>query len=244
MQNAQASHDCMIKKVEIICSDLEQRCYNVEGPLRAVEEERDNAVHEVEQLKRHNEELEVRLHESSNTVSALRHELFCLEEHAESASARADELSTSLDTARHDIQKQHQAFEERMLAEMDKARSRELDLIATSTEKDDQIDEIREELNSLQDKSQQMLHTLDTLSKEKASALETSASLRQDLVNAGALVESSKLLSVQKEDEVKRLLTDKEDMQMEMGALKTTVSFFVFQTVNPLLTLDAGGRTE
>lgn len=153
MQNAQASHDCVIKKVEDICSDLEQRCYNIEIPLRAVEEERDSAVHEAEQLKQHNEKLEVRLHESLNNVSALRHELSCLEEHAESASVRVDELSTSLDAARHDLQEQRQAFEERMRAKMDKARSRELDLIATSTEKDDQIDELREELGSLQGKS-------------------------------------------------------------------------------------------
>jgi FtsZ-binding cell division protein ZapB len=118
MQNAQASHDCMIKKVEDICSDLEQRCYNVEGPLRAVEEERDSAIHEAEKLKQHNEGLEVRLQESSNTVSVLRHELSCLEEHTESASARAEELSASLDSARHDLQEQHQAFEERMRAEM------------------------------------------------------------------------------------------------------------------------------
>ncbi|KAJ5819869.1 hypothetical protein N7474_005460 [Penicillium riverlandense] len=223
MQNAQTSHDCMIKKVEDICRDLEQRCYNVEGPLRAVEEERDSATHEANRLKQHNEELEVRLHESSNTVSALRHELSCLEEHAENASARAEELSASLDAARHDLEEQRQAFEERMRAEMDKVRSRELDLIATSTEKDDQIDEIREELGSLQAKEQQMLQTLDTLSKEKDFAMEASASIRQDLANAQALVESSRLLSVQKEDEVKRLLTDKEDMQMEMGALKSTV---------------------
>ncbi|KAJ5624526.1 hypothetical protein N7510_000835 [Penicillium lagena] len=223
MQNAQASHDCMIKKVEDICSDLEQRCYNVEAPLRAIEEERNSAIHEAEQLKQHNEELEIRLHESSNTVSALRHDLSCLEEHAGNASARAEELSASLDSARHDLQEQHQAFEEKMRAEMDKARSRELDLIATSTEKDDRVDEIREELDSLQGKKQQMLQTLDTLSQEKAFALEASASLRQDLVNAKALIESSRLLSVQKEDEVKRLLTDREDMLMEMGALKTTV---------------------
>jgi hypothetical protein len=119
-----------------------------------------------------------------------------------------------------------------------------LDLIATSTEKDDQVDDIREELGSLQSEKQQMLQTLDKLSKEKAFALEASASLRQDLVNAGAHVESSRLLSVQKEDEMKRLLSDKEDMQMEMRALKTIVSFVVCQTVNPLLTVGVGGRAE
>lgn len=90
-------------------------------------------------------------------------------------------------------------------------------------EGDDELEALQEEMGCLRAENERIHQTLDTVSREKAVSLETVASLRQDLTTVEQHLESYKLHSAQNEDKVKRLLTDNEDLRMEMGAVKTTV---------------------
>ncbi|KAJ5114751.1 hypothetical protein NUU61_000510 [Penicillium alfredii] len=222
MKNAQTFHNATMKKAEELCFDLERRCYNTEAPLRAVEEERDGYIIETEELKRHNRELETQLQQLSSTISNLQQEIAQLGEHAEHACTRVEELSASLDSTHHALREQRCSSDEIIRVEKEKARTRELDLIATLTEKDDLLEELQEEVHSLQAENEQTRKTLDSVSKEKATSLDDSASLRREIGSLAGLLEESKRLSTLKEDEVKRLLTDQEDMRMELGNFKTT----------------------
>lgn len=224
-QNAQTSHDNMMKVIGDVCFELERRCYDVEGPLRAVESERDRNALEAEQMRRQNEELESQLRESSDTISALQQDLARLEEQTESAYARVEELSTSLDSARQETQEQRRLFQKTLHVEREAARTRELDLIATSTAKDDQLEELQGELRGLRSENEQMRLGLDEASKEKATSSNSFACLQNELADVKALLETAKATCSQKEDEVKRLLTDKEDMRMELGTLNQMVWF-------------------
>jgi hypothetical protein len=265
MQKAQSTREDMTKKIEDICVDLERRCYEVEGPLRSAEEERDRHIFEAETLKRRNEGLEKQLENSSSEISELQQNFSRLEQHAENARVRAeemsaalnsarqeldqqrrlaeenlrkeqdsscarvDELSVALESARHELEEQRRRFTEMAQQEQESARDRELDLLATCTEKDDQLEEQQEKLKHLQSEVRQMQQTLEEYNREQAISNQNSAFLLKELAETNALFEDNKMLCSKKEDDVQRLLTETENMQMEIENMKTMVRLLKFE---------------
>ena len=223
MQNAQASHDNMMKKIGDICFDLERRCQDVEGPLRSVEQERDYHIAENQQLKQRSEDLQRQLDQSSHTVVCLQDDLSRMGENAESASCRVQELTASIDSLSQELEDQRRNFENTLQMERETARSKELDFIAISTEKDDHLEELQAEARRLQSENEEMRQTLDTAFKEKTTLAETSASLRKELEELKSLLAENKTLGGLKQDEVKHLLADNEDLRMKFGTMKATV---------------------
>lgn len=223
MQNAQVSHDNMMKKIGDICFDLESRCYDIEGPLRLVEQERDHHIAESEQLKQQNDNLQKQLDQSSHTVASLQRDLSHMGETAENASCRVQELTASIESLNQDLQEQRHDFDKTLRMERETARTKELDFIATITEKDDQFEELQSEARQLRSENEEMRRTLDTASKERTTSSETSESLRNELAEIKYLLVENQILCGQKENEVKQLLTDNEDLRMEVGTMKVTV---------------------
>jgi outer membrane murein-binding lipoprotein Lpp len=223
MQNAQVSHDAMMKKIGDICFDLESRCYDVEGPLRLVEQERDHHIAENELLRERNDSLQKQLEQSSNTVASLQRDLLHIGEAAENASCRVQELTASIESLNQDLQEQRHDFDKTLRMEQETARTKELDLIATITEKDDQFEELQSDARQLRSENEEMRQTLDTASKERKTSSEMSASLRNELAEIKSLLAENQVLCEQKENQVKRFLTDNEDLRMEVGTMKATV---------------------
>ncbi|KAF7156422.1 hypothetical protein CNMCM5623_010092 [Aspergillus felis] len=204
MLSSRMTHDNLIRKIEEVCFDLEQRCTTIEAPLRAVEEERDQIAVQAEQLQQQKSELELQLQQASSTISELQQEISHLEKHALSTSARVEELSASLDTARRELEDHRRNSQETTNSEREKARTRELDLLATITEKDDQIEELQLETRNLQEDNDALRQTLDTVSKEKGTVLEHATALKQDV----------------KDEEISRLQADQGHMNSNTEALK------------------------
>lgn len=223
MQNAETSHNALMKKVDDICFDLERRCYDIEGPVRSAEEERDRHKYDAEQLKQQNEDLARQLNQSTQAVSTLQQDLTRLEEHAGSASARAEELSEALELARQELCDQQQRSDDALRAEQERARSRELELIATSTEKDDQLEELQESMRQLKAQSQLLQQVVERTSHERATSAQTTEALGHEIAQVRNLLEAKTLLCCQKEDEVKQLLAENNDLQTELGSVQTIV---------------------
>ncbi|KAJ5372625.1 hypothetical protein N7517_004631 [Penicillium concentricum] len=224
MQNAQTSHDSMMRKIEDMCFDLESRCHDVEGPLRAAEEERDRYASENEQLKTQNTELETKSGGLSECFVEAGHENTRLEQLLQGQCAYTDELTMSLESAREELQQQQRSSEKALLVEKEKARSKELEMMATLTEKDDQLEELQQEMCSLQMKNEQMRQSLDQVSSEKATLSELSSSLKQELASATETLKQTRLLADEKEDEVKRLLAQEEELRKQLGSMEATVA--------------------
>jgi myosin heavy subunit len=223
IQNAETSHNALMKKVDDICFDLERRCYDIEGPVRSAEEERDRHKHDAEQLRQQNEDLARQLNQSTQAVSTLQQDLARLEEHAGLASARAEELSEALELARQELCGQQHRSDDALRAEQERGRSRELELIATSTEKDDQLEELQESVRQLESQIQRLQQVVETSSHERATSAETTEVLGQEISEVRNLLEAKTLLCCQKEDEVKRLLAENTDLQTELGSAQTIV---------------------
>lgn len=223
VQNAETYHSTIIKKVEDICFDLERRCYDIEAPVRSAEEERDKQKSEAEQLRRQNQNLTRQLNNSTQAISTLQQDLARLEEHAGSASARAEELSESLEVARQELRNQQHRSDDELQEEQERARSRELELIASCTEKDDRLEELQETLRQLELRNEHLQEVVETSSRERATSAETTAALRQEIAEVKELLEANKTLCCQKEKEVKRLLAGNTDLQIELENVQNTV---------------------
>lgn len=223
MSSAHASHDGLMKKIEEVCRDLEHRCYNTEAPLRIVEEERDKASSEAEQLRRQNCELETRLQQAFSTINDLQQNMSYLESHAEAASTRVGELSTSLEVAQKALEDQRRSYEESSQGEREKARTKELDLMAILTDKEDQLEELQAENHEQRTENEGLRKSLDLVSRDNGTTLETVASLRKEVSRLEGLLKSSQQSTAQKDEEISRLLADREHMGSEMDDLQKKV---------------------
>ncbi|CAI7625521.1 unnamed protein product [Penicillium discolor] len=235
MHNAQTSHDSMMRKIDDTCFDLERRCHDVEGPLRAVEEERDLYASENQQLRRQNEELneqlkventeiQTKLKNSHDSFVELNNEKTRLEQLLQSQCAYTDELTMSLESARGELQQQQRSSEKALLVEKEKARSKELEMMATLTGKDDQLEDLQEEMCSLQMKNEQARQSFDQMSSEKATLSELSSSLEQELASVTEALKQTRLYADEKEDELSRLLAQEEELRKELGSVESTVA--------------------
>ncbi|GAB1195869.1 hypothetical protein APSETT444_005134 [Aspergillus pseudonomiae] len=222
----------MIQKVEEICHDLERRCGSIEAPLRAVEEERHKISLEAQELKRHNDEMELQLQQASKTINELQENLSCLTTHAETASARIDELTVSLDAARGELEDQRRDSRETANQDRENARTRELDLIASVAEKEEQLEQLQEDVHQQREESGQLQQMLDARSKERDAVIEQNAILEQDVAKLRECVEENRLLLTGKVEEVARLQAAKEDIETMMGTLQSKLNEEVSESDN------------
>lgn len=223
MSRARASHDGLLRKVEEVCRDLEHRCHDTEAPLREIEEERDKAIFEAEQLRRQNSELEDQVQQAFGTITDLQQNAFNLEDHAEAATARVEELSAGLDAARKELEDQRRSFDESSQRERENARTKELDFMATLTERDDQLEELQMENHEQRAENEELRKTLDSVSKDNGATLENAASLRKEISRIEGLLETSQQLTVERDDEIARLLAEKEHMSLEIEDIRKKV---------------------
>ncbi|OOQ81565.1 hypothetical protein PEBR_42457 [Penicillium brasilianum] len=223
MRNAETSHIDIMKMVEDICFDLERRCYDIESPVRSAEEERDRQKYEAEKLQQHNEDLTRQLDQSTQVIATLQQDLARLEEHAGTASTRAEELSEALELARQELRDQQHRADDAFRAEQERARSRELELAVTSTEKDDHLEELHESLRQLESQRQHLEQVVQTFSHERATSAEATNALEHEIAELRNLLEAKSSLCSQKEDEVKRLLAENNGLQTELGTTQIMV---------------------
>ncbi|KAE8359358.1 hypothetical protein BDV27DRAFT_168588 [Aspergillus caelatus] len=232
MLSARTTHDSMMQKVEEICHDLERRCGSIEAPLRAVEEERHKISLEAQEVKQHNDELTLQLQQASRTIDELQQNMSRLETHAETASARIEELTASLDAARGELEDQRRDSQEAANRDRENARSRELDLIASVAEKEEQLEQLQEDAHRKREESDQLQQILGARSKERDAAIEQNSILKQDMVKFGECIEENRLLLTRKDEEVARLQAAKEDIETLMETLQSKLNEEVSESDN------------
>ncbi|KAL4953604.1 hypothetical protein BDW69DRAFT_164990 [Aspergillus filifer] len=236
--NTQAVNDSLMRKVEDICYDLEQRCGNIEAPLRLVEEERDRHRSEAEQLKEQNHSLEYQLQQASSTISELREEMFRLAGHATSATERVDELSANLVQAKHELDELRRTSQDALDYERESSRTRELDAIATLTERDERLDELREELKEQTEANEELRSKLASVWGEKTSSLEEIAAMKEELSALHIELGQNRESKVQRDKEIEELSIGKADIEKLSGDLQEKLHEQVSQAQALRITLD------
>lgn len=228
-RSSRAMHDYMVQKVQDICYDLEKRCNGVEAPLRAVEEERNRLSREAREVKSRNEELHLDRERASEVLCELQANMSDLEAQAQSASDRVNELSANLEAARKELDDQRIESQESANSEREQARSRELDLIASLTEKEEQLEDLQDQVRGAREENRELTKTLEMMTKENAFNLETKTTLEKEMSNLRSEMESQmqeaqNLISQMETGHELLLHTTKEEAKGREEALQSRVS--------------------
>ncbi|KAL4997665.1 hypothetical protein BDV10DRAFT_201754 [Aspergillus recurvatus] len=209
MANSRMLNDNIMQKVEDICYDLEQRCGSIEAPLKVAEAERTKYYLEAEQLKKQNSGLQTQLQQATSRIAELQEEMSRLAAHASSATGRVDELSASLAQARQELQELQRTSHDTLSVERESFRTRELDLIASLTERDERLDELREEVKFQTATNKELRTNLATASKVKDSLVEEITAVNTEVSTLQTKLEDSKVSLRQKDERIEQLMTEK-----------------------------------
>ncbi|KAL4991513.1 hypothetical protein BDW68DRAFT_184949 [Aspergillus falconensis] len=209
MANTRMLNDSIMQKVEDICYDLEQRCGSIEAPLKVAEEERTKYYVKAEQLKEQNCRLQTQLQQAISTIAELREEMSRLAGHANSATGRVEELSTSLAQARHELQELQRTSHDTLSIERESFRTRELDLIASLTGRDERLDELQEEIKCQTAANEELRTNLASASEVKNSLLEEITAVNNEVSTLQTKLEESKVFLRQKDERIEQLMTEK-----------------------------------
>jgi DNA repair exonuclease SbcCD ATPase subunit len=209
MANTKMLNDSIMQKVEDICYDLEQRCGNIEGPLKVAEEERTKYYLEAEQLKEQNRRLQDQLQQATSTNAELREEMSRLAGHAGSATDRVNELSTSLAQARHELEELQRTSQDALSIQRELFKTRELDLVASLTEREERLDELQEEIKCQTVASGELRVNLAEASKVRESLIGEIAAFKAEVSSLQTKIEENKVSLTQKDERIKQLVVEK-----------------------------------
>ncbi|KAJ5738532.1 hypothetical protein N7493_001687 [Penicillium malachiteum] len=194
------SHEILMRRINDACIDLERRCHDVEGPLRRVEEERDQGILKISQLNEQRKEQEELLESSNRQRESLQKELAQAEDHLTGLTESLNMAQREYEDLRleHDINIQH---------EREKARTRELELTAEITMRSDEIDRLRANIKALHEHKE----TADSLHSQLSNAFDTKlAQLKQ-------VLEDMKATCSAKDSQIQGLLMDLNRMERLMA---------------------------
>ncbi|CBF76774.1 hypothetical protein AN4791.2 [Aspergillus nidulans FGSC A4] len=209
MANSKMLNDSIMQKVEDICYDLEQRCGNIEAPLKVAEEERTKYYLETEQLKEQNRGLETQLQQATSTNAELREEMSRLAGHAGSATDRVNELSTSLAQARHELEELQRTSQDALSIQRESFKTRELDLVASLTEREERLDELQEEIKCQTVANGELRVNLADTSKVRESLIGEIAAFKAEVSSLQTKLEENKASLTQKDESIKQLVVEK-----------------------------------
>lgn len=223
MCNSQMLNDKIMHEVGNICWDLEQRCGSIEAPLRAAEEERTKYYLELQQMTGQNHELKTQLQQASTTIAGLQEEMSRLAGHADSATFRVDELSANLFHARKELEELRLTSQETLSSERESSRTKELDIIASLTEKDERLDGLQEEVKCQAETNEELKAKLASASKDKDSSLEEVAGMKDEISTLQSDLEQSRVSMAQKDARIEQLTAEKHSAEESTAELESMV---------------------
>lgn len=216
LKDAQQSHQTVIQRVSTVCRDLEDRCNNVEAPLRDMTLKLDKVTTDCKSAQEKNIDLEKKSKEYSQTVATLRDDNSKLEHQVQSSKTRAKDLSTRLLSAQKDLEDLKHRSGKDLAAVKKKRRDMELEDLAIRSARDETISNLHDELNKLREQ-------LDVVSKKKSEVQESLKTLERELSESKQSVNEKSVSNTELQEEIVRLRTDKEYMRSVTDRLQDKV---------------------
>lgn len=181
IENARNSHETVIKQMEAMLQDFENRCSNVEEPLADAVRAREESNQQLEASKNLNQQLEEKVRQSTEMMSALRKQLdgsvAQVKDYANQIvhlTNQVDALQTELDTTRNEAQDGIELV-------TSKARDRELDLMATVAERDDLLEEQQLEIEAISKERAQLQEAVNANTERYQALAQDHENLRQEM---------------------------------------------------------------
>jgi chromosome segregation ATPase len=140
-----------------------------------------------------------------------------LEIYANSATGRAEELSMSLVEAQQALENLQSTSEGTLIGEREAFRTRELDMIASLSAKDDHLEELQEQLKSQTEEHAQLETMLAAIKRERDTSLESIVTLKHEVSVIRAELE-------QRDKDIQSLMAGKEVANNQFEELQAKVS--------------------
>ncbi|KAH8703721.1 hypothetical protein BGW36DRAFT_404049 [Talaromyces proteolyticus] len=182
LESAQNSHESIIQQMEAVCKDFEERCSTIKKPLAEVIQERDQIRRNLEHARQVNMELEGRALQDSQLVSSLTNDRDQLAESNRSYTLKLEGMAEKIDVLQNEIDSVREQSSNSVEAERIKARSRELDLMATVAERDDFLEEQEAQMDSLKRENLTLKEKLEKTSQQNLEISQKCDGLREEVV--------------------------------------------------------------
>lgn len=216
LKDAQQSHQTIIQRASAVCRDFEDRCNNVETPLRDLTSKLDKATIDYASAQEKNIDLEKKCEELSQTITTLRNDNSELKQQTQSYKMRAEDLTTRLLSAQKDLEDLKHRSDKDLVAIKKKARDVEIEDRAIRAARDETIEDLHDELTNLREQ-------LDDASKKKGEIQGSLESLERELSESKQLVDEKSAQNTELQGEVERLRADKEYMRSVTVRLQNKV---------------------
>ncbi|CRG82883.1 Intracellular protein transport protein USO1 [Talaromyces islandicus] len=241
LENAQTSHQSIIQQMEAICRDFESRCASIEKPLAAVARERDELRRQLEEAREVNMELESQTLQSSEMISSLTSEKAQLAENNRDYSLQVEHLTEKVDVLQSELDSAREKSQEGLEMERTKARTRELDLMATVTERDDLLEEqqiemdgmrqenthLKERVDAISERNEEVSQERDALhaevSKLQKEATQDRESLQNEISRLHQLMDIRESTNAEKDNRIMALTDINKDLSRELQSLKERI---------------------
>jgi chromosome segregation ATPase len=209
--------------MEAICYDFESRCHNVEEPMRTIEEQRDNLYNQLEEARQLNVDLEFRAKQSSELIANLRVEVSRLADRERNSSMEAKSLAAQLGALLTELDTVSKESEDSAKVDRRKARTRELDLMAIVTDRDDQVEELQTEMENLKREYMTLKERSQVMAAENEVVAQEREALRFENTRLQQVLDDRNALVLEKEDHIQALDDTNKDLICESQSLWTKV---------------------
>lgn len=242
LDNAQASHETVLRQMEAICQDFETRCTKVEEPLAIAVQEGEELRRQLEHATQRNLELEEQARQSMELTNKLKKQIEDSTQQVNNYSFQIEHLTDQVDALQTELDDTRKQSQESIEAVRSKARDRELDLMATVAERDDLLEEQQIEIDGISRERAQFKETMDTASehnraishecealREEMARLQKDAvqerdTLRHEVTKLQQVMDIRESTNVEKDNRIVALSNTNQDLHCENQILKEKVS--------------------
>lgn len=242
LDNARVSHETIIQQMEAMLQDFENRCSNVEEPLAVALREREELHQQLEASRHLNQQLEEQVRQSAEMVNALRKQLDDSVAQIRDYSLQIVHLTDQVDALQTELDTTRKEAKDGIEMVNNKARDRELDLMATVAERDDLWEEQQIEIEAMSKERAQLQEAVDASTERHQAVSRDYDDLRQEMVQLQKdaaqdcdmlrheitklqqVMEIRESTNVEKDNRIITLGETNKDLQNESQMLKDKVS--------------------
>ena len=191
-QQAEQRQQDLTSTVAVICAELEERCNNVEEPLRVEREQKRELESRLQDLEQAYQQLEVQLMDRELTVSALETENEKSVYSLDQISAERVELLRKVSMAEEHLREVSQSARQEIAKLQEENRNREMDKATALACKREVLDSVQTQANNLQ---QRLLDSESELEAQKGHCQQVerqNEALRNSLITKESELEDTK----------------------------------------------------
>jgi chromosome segregation ATPase len=217
LRDATQRHELIVNTVSEVCRDLEERCEDLERPLREEQAKLSRARAHIDESDLRIAALEVELSERELFIDGLEAEKQRLESQVSSTAQRVQELE-------HLLQQAADETLDTKVAASDGIKEMELNHLAAVSVKDERISELEQEIQRMEQELRRLRDEVEATAEEKFEAQGDLIVIQKKLAESSTKLEQEKAISILKHTEIDNLNRLNEVLRTNVEALNHDVS--------------------